>query len=111
MGVYKYKGNKNNNEDYFHACILANVTYTLYDPTDDQPEYIKNIDELEKLRVRFLASGNANESSGKTVMIDYVGVYIEYSGKTLTYELEVEAGSRKNLKFSFYCSKDLRNTL
>ena len=53
MGVYKYKGNKNNNEDYFHACILANVTYTLYDPTDDQPEYIKNTDELEKLRVRF----------------------------------------------------------
>ena len=49
--MYKYKGNKNNNEDYFHACILANVTYTLYDPTDDQPEYIKNTDELEKLRV------------------------------------------------------------
>ncbi|RXA21348.1 type IV pilin [Methanosarcina sp. MSH10X1] len=64
-------------KEYHHDKEYYYVNYQLYNLTDNQPEYIKNTGELEKLRVRFSVSEHANEHSGKTIRVDFVGVHVE----------------------------------
>lgn len=68
-GMKEYHRKKDN---YFDECIGDNVTYNLTD-------YVNDTDELEKLLVKFSVSGHANEHSGKTTFIDFVGIHIEDS--------------------------------
>lgn len=63
---------QSNMEEYhsFDDCKNDNITYPI-------TQYVKNTDELEKLRVRFLVIGNAANPSGKTILVDSVGVHVE----------------------------------
>ena len=51
-------------------CKNANIIY-------DITNYVKTIDELEKLEVSFSDNGNAANISGKTGWVDYVGIRVK----------------------------------
>ena len=60
-------------EEYhsFDDCKKDNSTY-------DISPYVKNTDELEKLKVKFLVIGNSkNKNDKKYLNVDFVGIHVE----------------------------------
>lgn len=62
---------KSNMKEYhsFDDCKKGNLTY-------DISPYVKSTDELEKLKVKFLVTGNS-KSGKKYLNVDFVGIHVE----------------------------------
>jgi FlaG/FlaF family flagellin (archaellin) len=64
-------------------CVNANggpgdiTGLTTGETTYDITPYVKTIDDLERLKVRFSFKGNADINSGKIGCVDFVGIHVE----------------------------------